>query len=741
MLKKILTFIVILVLSVSIIGCSGGSKIVKPYKYNENLKTYNIADVIAAENSKYQLSWDSDNRRILLVDKADGYVWSTIPQEFLDNENTKDMTSGVQSKMLSSITIDCVSRETYQLRTCYGYKAIQSGDFSVSQIENGIRVTYIFREERISLQVQYLLFEDGLQVKVDPTKVAEDGTEYFIHTISIAPFMCSSPNMTDDAYLLYPSGSGALVYMNKEDDISVSYTSEVFGRDGMSDLKTWAEESNEEVVRLPVYGSKVGNSGMFAIIDSNAEAASIVLDAFNSRAGYSTVYSEFALRGETNVSNKFLQSIDNSMKYADALTLDEISVSFYPLRNEDASYIKMAEIYRDYLVDDGLTKKPASNDLTVKFLGGAMVNSSFLGVPTTSFYATTTLKEAEEIAKEIIGFTGSKLNIDLVGYGKTGMNVSEIGGGFTVASKLGGKSGLKNFYKNLKSSGNNVFFDFDIIGIQKSTLAYSAKSDVAVTTTKQRFGKVRYRLATDNDGGIEFFYISRNELLGVADKMLKSVKSLGIDSVALDSLSNISYSDYNYQQYFSKAGMSKDVTSILKKCNDNNLTVMAHNANSYAAMYANVIVDVPVESSKHDAFQYDIPFYQLVFSGYVSMFAPSLNLSQDADDLLLRSIESGVGVSYTLAKNYTTRLKSVLDIYHAVSYDGIKNDIKSTYDKTSDYFESIKGASISEHEILSNGLRKTVFSNGVTVYVNYGELSVETPLGTVESNSFVYSKI
>lgn len=738
MFKKVIAFIAVLALSISIVGCSGGSKIVKPFKFNENLQRNNIASVIAAENFKYQLSWDSENCRVLLVDKTDGYVWSTIPQEYIDKSNTKDMTSGIQTKMLSSVTVDCISKETYQVKTCYGYKAIQDGDFSVSQIENGIRITYIFRKERISLQVQYLLFEDGLQIKVDPTKVAEDGSEYFIHTVSIAPFICSSKNMTEDSYLLYPSGSGALVYMDKEDDITVTYTSEVFGRDAMSDLKTWAEESNEEAVRLPVYGAKSGNRGMFAIIDGNPEAASITMEAFNKRAGYSTVYAEFALRGETNVSNKFLQSADNSMKYAEALTLDEISVKFYPLKDEEASYLNMAKIYKEFLENDGLVKKAPSNDLTVKFLGGAMVDSSFLGIPTTSFFATTTLDEAEKISNEIAKLTGAKLNIDLVGYGDTGINVGEIAGGFTVASKLGGESGLTSFYKKLKAKGNNVFFDFDIVAINDSTWSYSASSDVAVTTTKQRFGKVKYRLATDNDGGTEYFYISRNKLLEVANEMIETAKSFGIDSVALDSVSNISYSDYNYQKYFSKSGMSNDVSAIFKNCAKNNLNVMAHNANSYAAMYANVIVDAPVESSKHDAFSHDIPFYQMVFGGYVSMFSPSLNLSQDSNNLLLRSIESGVGISYTLAKNYTTKLMNVADIYHAVSYDGLKNDIKATYSKTSNYFNSIKGASIAKHEILSDGLRKTVFSNGVTVYVNYGELAQETPFGEVEPYSFIY---
>ena len=92
-------------------------------------------------------------------------------------------------------------------------------------------------------------------------------------------------------------------------------------------------------------------------------------------------------------------------------------------------------------------------------------------------------------------------------------------------------------------------FDFDIVAINDSTWSYSASSDVAVTTTKQRFGKVKYRLATDNDGGTEYFYISRNKLLEVANEMIETAKSFGIDSVALDSVSNISYSDYNYQKY------------------------------------------------------------------------------------------------------------------------------------------------------------------------------------------------
>ena len=38
----------------------------------------------------------------------------------------------------------------------------------------------------------------------------------------------------------------------------------------------------------------------------------------------------------------------------------------------------------------------------------------------------------------------------------------------------------------------------------------------------------------------------------------------------------------------------------------------------------------------------------------------------------------------------------------------------------------------------ANGVSKTTFENGVTVYVNYTDAAVVTPLGSVESMDFIY---
>ena len=110
-----------------------------------------------------------------------------------------------------------------------------------------------------------------------------------------------------------------------------------------------------------------------------------------------------------------------------------------------------------------------------------------------------------------------------------------------------------------------AFFDFDIIGINNSGSGFSATTDIAVTTTKQKFGKVKYKLATDNSDGTLFYFISRNKLLDVADKMVNKAKDFGLDAVALDSASNLAYSDYSNQKYFSKVTNQTYYTCFLKK--------------------------------------------------------------------------------------------------------------------------------------------------------------------------------
>ena len=733
-LKK--TMCVFFVLTIAFCFSACGSKATKPYRYNPNLKRNNIVSVTAAENDKFALQWNSDYSSVLLVDKEDGNVYSNIPSGYAAGDGFEESDSLL--KLKSPVCIDCVRSETYEIKTGYAAESINSGDYSVSLIEGGIRVTYIFDELKVSVPVKYMLFDDGLNIVIDTTKIAEEGDEYFIHSVAVAPFICSAKNMSEKSYLFYPSGSGALIEMNTQRDISVNYSGEIFGRDRMSDVPTWCVETNEEYVRMPVFGSKDGKNGMFSIIDKGAETGVITLDAFNKNIGYSAVYPQFSLRGATSVSNAFLSSSVNSIKYSDYLYQGEISVLYYPLKGKKASYNGMADIYRNYLKNAGMTEKSNNNTLSVKVLGGAMVDSKVLGIPKRKFFATTTTAEAETIIEDINKTIGAGVNVDFVGYGETGLRIGELGGGFTVAGELGGKKGLKNAYDNLLSKDNDVYFDFDPVSINSSGSGYSVIFDVSVTTTRQRAADNSYLLGTNNKKEINCYYISRSLLPEVIDKMIKKFRDIGIKSVAFDALASYSYSDYSEQKYYAKGNMGKDVSAAINKCKKNDISVMTNAANIYAAVCSDLILDVPLQSSKADFFSAEIPFYQMVLRGYIPMFSPSLNLSNNSTELLLKSVESGTGISYTLIKNFDGKLRKEFDIYQNVCYDDLKDNISNNYAYVNDYLGKISGCKIASHKIVKKDISSTTFSNGITVYVNYGEKSYKTPLGTLKAKSFIY---
>ena len=165
---------------------------------------------------------------------------------------------------------------------------------------------------------------------------------------------------------------------------------------------------------------------------------------------------------------------------------------------------------------------------------------------------------------------------------------------------------------------------------------------------------------------------------------------------------------------------------------------MATKANDYAAAISDIVTDMPTSSTGSYIFDYDIPFYAIVFKGYVPITTESINLSSNSNELLLKAVESGCGLNYTLTQRWDN---SLIDanypyFYNSV-YENVKDRIISNYSKLSGYYDKILGAHIAEHAVLEENLRKTAFDNGITVYVNYGDSAVATPDGEVDAHDYL----
>ena len=164
---------------------------------------------------------------------------------------------------------------------------------------------------------------------------------------------------------------------------------------------------------------------------------------------------------------------------------------------------------------------------------------------------------------------------------------------------------------------------------------------------------------------------------------------------------------------------------------------MASDANDYAAVHASQLLNVPGSSSGNLLFDEDVPFYSMVFKGHVPLAGESVNLAEDPQRTILQAVESGSGLHYTVIHQYESVL---LDAAYPVFYGSVFSDISGQIAEQTqalrEYYEQTANAEILNHRILKNGLRMTTFSNGVTVYVNYGDQALTSPAGEVNPLGF-----
>lgn len=732
--NKIRIFTLVVAAALLLTGCGSNNQNVKKTAAFKPAGESESLDGVVAENEKYQLLWDDSQKLISVYDKSDGTVFSTTKVETEEKVNEFGLPMGQDPQMLSDILVKYVgpdSTDLVSLNSSVG--AVDSGHITLESIKNGIRVTYFFDDTEISIPVEYTISTDGLSVSVDPKEIKENKNK--VVSLSIAPFACSYKNAANDAYLFIPSGSGALIYPTSDFDKGGTYSQKVYGDDPLNEV--WEKDFNEQNIKLPVYGVKNGDSGVCAIISSGAESASIEANFNSSSIGSSAVYSTFNVRGSSTIrKTMFSSKIVESVQYTDEVIQSVCRVDFYLLKGNDANYSGMARLFREKaLKDNGTDTVDSAMNLVI--YGGATVSKSFLGIPYKSVYAATTIKQAEQMVKELTEETGATASVILKGFGKSGIDIGKIGGGYTVSNKLGSISDLNDLGTYCKENNIGIYFNFDIV--RQSADGWISSNDTARAIDKQTVYQYIYDKAVcSRDLESRYSLISRKSLVGCADKLISKTAKWSIDGVALDSLSSIAYSDYSDSNYITKSLMGSDVGNIFTKLQESGKKVASVSANYYAASNSDAVFETPSSSNKSDGFSVDVPFYQIVFKGKANIGCESVNLAYNQSDAILKSVEAGAGVTYALYYSYDTALTDTLyPVFTTGTYGLIKQDIVDEIKELKEYYDSVANTSVKEHSLITNDVRKTVFENGIIAYVNYSDNDYTGDFGTVASHDYL----
>ncbi len=731
MKRKISALILWVLITAVLAGC-GTEKGKALSGFDIKHKTKSEQSFTAAENGEWSLEWDGEHYRVLLKNQNNGTVWSALPSELLAPTFDEDGYEKINNPQLENpLTVQYINPENMQLEVLYGYSgSLKKGAYEIERINGGIKITYYFDSKQISVPVEYRLIENGLNVSVDPKNITEG--DFKVYSIALSPFFCSVSNSSADGYLFVPSGSGALIKPSEwSADVSYTCSYPVYGEDGQLKNTGNSGITNTQPVRLPVYGAANGDRAVLAIIENGAESASINCNVGNIKFGFSSVYAGFEIRG-----------VAANGSYSENAQLSPLSVSFIPLNGDKANYNGMAEAYRNYLKDSfGLKKISDEVPVSLTFLGAVYVDADFLGIPYKSLYPVTTIGGALSIVKDITEKTGISPAVNLKGFGLSGLSAGKPAGGLKTASVLGGKKDMEALTAFCNADTAGLYMDYNITRFSSSGAGISKAFDYARNTVGQKALVHKRILGSDKEENTAEYFVARDKLVQLGKKAADNARGLGIGGISLSDAASGKYSDYSVQSFYTGNGFADDYRAIADYNRKNGSKMLAEGANLYAAVTADIITGAPDCSDKNDLFYTDIPFYQLVFKGYVPMTCSAVNLAADSKERVLSAAEGGMGLGFMLTENYDNSLFSAEEnIFHSVLYSAVSQNTQETVSEYGGFFEKINGAAVKEHRLLSKTLRSTVYDNGVTVYVNYGNKAENTAAGTVEAGSFIYTE-
>ncbi len=699
----------------SLCGCSSRERTeaAKTLDYKDfDFQAEPLDDNAVYENDGFAVRWDDKTKQVIFTDKASGNTYSSMP------EKTANTT------LKSPVIISYYSPSSFSdVNAFAATEAIDSDSVYAERIENGFRVYYDFLNLETVVPVEYKLEKDCFTVTVDPKKIYDAGDNY-ITGVSLAPFLCSVKNDAENSYLFYPDGSGTLFSNKTLSAIGEKGSKRVYGEDML--VSKYELLSYTKQINLPVFGAKSGDTALFAIITDGAELAELNWNVGSQNIGYSAVYPHFKIRGYNLVEPpaRFANTKAHIQVFDSDITGSPLSVSYYPLSGDKADYTGMAECYKNYLRESGKLKTddktPAA--LSLKLIGGIQKKSFTFGIPHTVLHPLTTIEQAAEIVEYFGGAADGKITVNLVGFGKTGLDTGSVGGGFKIAKTLGDKKAIAALSQLCKKTDADLFMDFDIVSYSASGAGFSALDDSA----KLPSGQTAYLYFPDNitrnyDSEQRYMLLSRASLKRAVEKAVNAADNYGFAGAAFGSLSSVSYADYSVNGAELGGGMAETVSDLLSgKSIKKKLLVSA--ANGYALYNADYATDVPLNSSDYNISAIDIPFYEMVFRGSVALSSGSVNTAADTEKMFLQCIEAGVTPSYTVVGEYdNTAVASRFSVLNTAGYDGVKDQIEKNCKRFNTLLSKIGNAQIIRHTVLDNGLRITEYEGGTVTAVNYGD--------------------
>ncbi|MDE5854057.1 MAG: hypothetical protein K2H19_03240, partial [Ruminococcus sp.] len=393
---------------------------------------------------------------------------------------------------------------------------------------------------------------------------------------------------------------------------------------------------------------------------------------------------------------------------------------------ENVNYIDVAECYRNYLINQGLTKKTTENyaPMYISLYGGVQKKKSFFGIPVTAKKSVTDFGQVYEILMELKNKGADTLIVSYKNWTDDGIN-NKIDTDAEPSNTLGGKNGF-NKLKKFISENNLEFYP-----VTDNREFYSGNGYNSLNSTCIRVSGAYSRIVSyDRAYGIPDGFSKNSSLLSpdyfndIFTEIAENYKNSGLDGISLGTLTTSLYGDYG-KKNISRFKAMEIIKESLESLQNLENGILAEGSNAYALSYVNHITNIPQSSSKFDLFNENIPFLQTVLHGIIPYSSTAVNASANPYDTLLMAVATGSLFNYDLIYEETSVLKDTeLDTYYYANYSGWIDDIISAYKLLSPVFSDIAESTITGYAT-DNKKIITSYSNGTVIIVDFENRTVD----------------
>ncbi len=616
----------------------------------------------------------------------------------------------------------------------YTYEMLDADHATVEYVASD-KAPALFR-----LALEYTFDDFGLSVTLPAAGIRFDETNYKLKSITALPYIGAGENCFD-GYLFLPDGSGALIRFEEivEENNKYRVSSSVYGTDYA--YHTLTGSSSTEPISMPVFGLMEKyqmidretdtvipgydvDNGYFAIITEGDAMANITSESGGTSHPYNSMYAEYYprpsdtynLADSISIASDATWTVESSRKYVGNYTVRYIMLSDPDKAAEaglsedeyfEASYMGMAKAYRAYLESTGAIKRLTAEDveenipLYMDMLGSIETTEKIMSIPVTVDVALTKFEDVKTISEELRAEGITNLNFKLTGFANGGM-YSTIPSNLKWESSVGGKGGFNDLLSYAKDNSIGIYPDFDFAYVSETGGGLSLGRD-AIKTIDDRYTQFR-----EYDASVQSYVITGKIAISSSvydyfyERFSKNFSKYNPIGVSAGTMGTALNTDFDKKDPYNREDAKEYTASLLAQMEKDYGSVMIEGGNAYAAQYADHILNVSLDSSKYLNASDSIPFFGLVYHGYVNFTGSPFNMEGDLDYSTLKAIENGAYLQYILAydKDTVSKLKEdeYLSQYYSLRYDIWKEDVIARYKTLNEALKNLQTSVITDHD-------------------------------------------